>query len=105
MHVWYARKNMSATIVKTIDVPGEELCQLSGRIVQKTTGLSATRQHAVIAADEAKALNDAYSSSLIFLHTTEKSSNGMAYFYKLFSEEVRSAKRAGLCGANRSASP
>lgn len=95
MRMFNFMKNAGATpIVKAIDVPGEELCSLE-ELFQKT--LEDYQQRASTLsrlADEAKALNDA--STLDFLHTLERAAAGWRTLQTIL-EEVRSAKRAGLC--------
>lgn len=96
MRMFNFMKNAGATpIVKAIDVPGEELCSLE-ELFQKT--LEDYQQRASTLsrlADEAKALNDA--STLDFLHTLEKEQQQDGVLLQTILEEVRSAKRAGLC--------
>ncbi len=94
MRMFNFMKNAGATpIVKAIDVPGEELCSLE-ELFQKTTEDYQQRASTLSRlADEAKALNDA--STLDFLHTTEKSSSRMAYFYKLFSKKFAALNEQG----------
>lgn len=91
MRMFNFMKNAGATpIVKAIDVPGEELCSLE-ELFQKT--LEDYQQRA--STHEAKALNDA--STLDFLHTLEKEQQQDGVLLQTILEEVRSAKRAGLC--------
>ncbi len=94
MRMFNFMKNAGATpIVKAIDVPGEELCSLE-ELFQKTTEDYQQRASTLSRlADEAKALNDA--STLDFLHTPEKSSSRMAYFYKLFSKKFAALNEQG----------
>lgn len=96
MRMFNFMKNAGATpIVKAIDVPGEDLCSLE-ELFQKT--LEDYQQRASTLsrlADEAKALNDA--STLDFLHTLEKEQQQDGVLLQTILEEVRSAKRAGLC--------
>ncbi|ECW3431164.1 non-heme ferritin-like protein [Salmonella enterica] len=95
---WCSEHSLTGTatpIVKAIDVPGEELCSLE-ELFQKT--LEDYQQRASTLsrlADEAKALNDA--STLDFLHTLEKEQQQDGVLLQTILEEVRSAKRAGLC--------
>ncbi|HAE2266554.1 TPA_asm: non-heme ferritin-like protein [Salmonella enterica subsp. salamae serovar 60:g,m,t:z6] len=96
MRMFNFMKNAGATpIVNAIDVPGDELCSLE-ELFQKT--LEDYQQRASTLsrlADEAKALNDA--STLDFLHTLEKEQQQDGVLLQTILEEVRSAKRAGLC--------
>lgn len=96
MRMFNFMKNAGANpIVRAIDVPGEELTCLE-ELFQKT--LDEYQQRASTLSrltDEAKAMNDA--PTLNFLHDLEKDQQQDGVQLQTILDEVRSAKRAGLC--------
>lgn len=85
-------------IVDAIDMPGDKLNSLE-ELVQKTLDDLEQRSSTLSRlADEAKAVNDA--STLDFLHDLGKTQQQDSILLQNVMDAVRSAKRAGLCGAN-----
>ncbi|WP_410751377.1 non-heme ferritin-like protein [Citrobacter sp. U14242] len=82
-------------IVKAIDVPGDELTSLE-ELFQKTLEDYQQRSRTLSRlTDEAEALNDA--PTVDFLHDLEKEQQQDGVLLQTILDEVRSAKRAGLC--------
>lgn len=98
MRMFNYMKNAGANpVVKAIDVPGEDLHSLE-ELFQKTLEDHEQRASTLSRlADEAEALND--TPTLSFLHTLEKEQQQDGLLLQTILDEVRSAKRAGLCPA------
>jgi len=98
MRVFNYMKNAGANpVVKAIDVPGDDLHSLE-ELFQKTLDEYQQRASTLSRlAEEAQALNDA--STLTFLHDLEKEQQQDGLLLQTILDEVRSAKRAGLCAA------
>lgn len=96
MRVFNYMKNAGANpVVQAIDVPGAELTCLE-ELFQKTLDDYQQRSTTLSRlADEAEALNDA--PTLDFLHDLEKEQQQDGLLLQTILDEVRSAKRAGLC--------
>ncbi|WP_436857805.1 non-heme ferritin-like protein [Citrobacter tructae] len=93
----YMKKAGANPVVKAIDVPEDNLNSLE-ELFQKTLDDYMQRSSKLSRlADEAKALNDA--STLDFLHDLEKEQQQDGLLLQTIFEEVRNAKRAGLCMA------
>ena len=91
-------KNAGANpVVKAIDVQGEDLHSLE-ELFQKTMDDFEQRASTLSQlTNEAEALNDA--PTLDFLHDLEKEQQQDGLLLQTILDEVRSAKRAGLCPA------
>ena len=98
MRMFNFMKNAGANpIVKAIDVPGDDLTSLE-ELFQKTLEEYQQRSRTLSRlTDEAEALNDA--STVDFLHDLEKEQQQDGVLLQTILDEVRSAKRAGLCMA------
>ncbi|MCT6999972.1 ferritin-like domain-containing protein, partial [Salmonella enterica] len=82
-------------IVKAIDVPGDELTSLE-ELFQKTLDEYQQRSSKLSRlTNEAEALND--EPTVDFLHDLEKEQQQDGVLLQTILDEVRSAKRAGLC--------
>ncbi|POT59388.1 ferritin [Citrobacter amalonaticus] len=93
----YMKKAGANPVVKAIDVPGDELNSLED-LFQKTLEDHQQRSSTLsLLADEAKAVNDA--PTMDFLNTLEKEQQQDGLLLQTILDEVRSAKRAGLCMA------
>lgn len=98
MRMFNYMKNAGANpVVTAIDVPEDNLNSLE-ELFQKTLD-DYTRRSSTLArlANEAEALNDA--STLEFIHDLEKEQQQDGLLLQTILDEVRSAKRAGLCQA------
>ncbi|WP_342005901.1 non-heme ferritin-like protein [Citrobacter sedlakii] len=98
MRMFNFMKNAGANpIVKAVDVPGSDLHSME-ELFQKTLEEYQQRASKLSRlADEAQALNDA--QTLTFLHDLEKEQQQDGLLLQTIFEEVRNAKRAGLCPA------
>lgn len=98
MRMFNFMKNAGANpVVKAVDVAGEELNSLE-ELFQKTMEDYEQRASTLSRlADEAQALNDV--TVLSFLHSLEKEQQQDGLLLHTILDEVRSAKRAGLCAA------
>ena len=98
MRMFNFMKNAGANpVVKAIDVPGEDLHSLE-ELFQKTMEDYEQRASTLSQlTNEAEALNDA--PTLNFLHALEKEQQQDGLLLQTILDEVRSAKRAGLCPA------
>ena len=98
MRMFNFMKNAGANpVVKAIDVQGEDLHSLE-ELFQKTMDDFEQRASTLSQlTHEAEALNDA--PTLDFLHDLEKEQQQDGLLLQTILDEVRSAKRAGLCPA------